>query len=98
MADYVYIGAVGLEINLTLGLTDTSIIDDIWIVAYKPDSTEVDWIADLTDGKAQYVTTTGDIDQSGNWVFQSKVTTTTGGSHLGKAFKVKIYREGQVPK
>ena len=82
-----HIGDIGTVLEVTLqdetgAALDVSDATVMQIVLQKPDKTTVTKTAvhttDGTNGKIQYVTVSGDIDQAKTWKIQGKVTLPTG--------------------
>ena len=80
---------IGTVFEITL-LDDTTPVDLVFatemkIAFQKPDGTtllvDAALVTDGTDGKMQYTTIAGDIDQEGNWKYQAKVSFPTGVWH-----------------
>jgi len=78
----VHIGDIGTALRLVVeedgAVVDVSTASAKLIILKKPHGTRVEKTAsfttDGTDGKIQYATISGDIDEAGTWQYQGKVT------------------------
>ncbi len=81
------VGDVGVQIAVTLFDASTNAAKDISAATTtefklrKPDATVVTWSAsfatDGTDGRLAYVTITGDLDQAGVWLLETRIVAGT---------------------
>jgi len=79
MTDRIYVGDYGTQISLDVGV-DISDQTACEILYMKPDGTTGTWTASLgSDNESvEYTTVSGDLDTSGRWKFQARVTTANG--------------------
>ena len=77
----IHVGDIGTTLQLTFkddgSVVDISSASNIYIILQGPDDNASQKTASLvndgTDGKAKYVTVSGDIDTAGTWKIQGKV-------------------------
>lgn len=87
----VYLGDFGTLIDLDVG-EDVSAATELRIQALKPDGTTVvAWIPALIgETILRYPLATGDLDQTGTWKFQAKVTNSDG-VWYGETAPLRVY-------
>ena len=98
MAEEIHLDDVGTVFEVELQENDVTL--DISaattkaLLFQKPDGTVVTQTAAFTtdgsDGKIQYITVADDLDQSGNWKLQARVTLPTG-TWSSSTSKFKVY-------
>lgn len=77
----IHVGDIGTSFQVTVndqsGIVDLSNVDNMYILFRKPDDSFKQVVPNLltdgTDGKIQYVTQAGDLDQFGTWQIQARV-------------------------
>lgn len=97
MAEEIHVGDIGTVFRITVQESDVALdISDattLQMLFYKPNRTVATKTAvftdDGTDGQIQYTTVEDDLDQSGTWKVQARITTPDGvwSSSIGR-FKV----------
>jgi len=89
----VYVGEVGLKIKVNTGVDLTNATSTL-ILVEKPDGTKVDWTAtieDASNGIIYYETQSGDLNQSGIYYIQAKVTFSDGDTLFGERAELIVY-------
>lgn len=90
MSGKVYVGDTGTEIVLDCG-ADISNATAVQILVRKPSGQVLTWAASLSGSNhVRYVVQAGDLDQSGLWTLQARVTTPTW-SGRGEAFELRVW-------
>jgi len=77
----IHVGDIGTTLQLTFKndgtVVDISSASNIYIILQGPDDSPItksaSLVSDGTDGKAKYVTVSGDFDTAGAWKIQGKV-------------------------
>jgi len=91
MKKKIYEGDIGVEIRLDTGqsLTDATVMK---IKVQKPDGTETEWTAaQYSSTTIYYVTVSGDLADSGDYILQSYVEWGENSKHTGESVILKIY-------
>lgn len=95
----VHLGDIGTSFRLTIKDQDEAVVDISGattkkITFEKPSGDSVEknatFVTDGTDGKMEYVTVSGDLDETGWWRYQGYVVLGAGEWHTD-IFKEKIY-------
>jgi hypothetical protein len=82
MASEIHVGDIGTRFEITVKDSDTTVVDlsnvdSMYVLFKKPDNsfTQVTpvFVTDGTDGRIQYTTQAGDLNQFGTWQIQAKV-------------------------
>jgi hypothetical protein len=87
----IYAGAVGVELRLDTGqnLAEATCLK---ILVKRPDGTETEWLAQQYNSTTiYYVTVSGDLAASGDYVLQSYVEWGDSSKHLGESVVLKAY-------
>ena len=90
-------GAVGINLRIQTGI-DLSGYESALILVKYPDATEDSWTPDTvteSSGYLNYETVIGDLEQNGDYVFQSYVKFENGEIRYGEPARYHIY-ENQV--
>jgi len=87
----IYKGDVGVEIRLDTSQSLTG-ATAMKIKVRKPDGTEAEWAAQQCNSTTiYYVTASGDLAASGDYVLQSYVEWREDSKHTGESVKLRIY-------
>jgi hypothetical protein len=98
MASQIHVGDIGTTLIGTFSdsgtAVDISTASSIEMIIKKPDQTKLTktatFVTDGTDGKVQYITIAGDIDQAGNYKIQGKVVY-GGATYYSSISTFKVY-------
>jgi len=91
MKKKIYKGDIGVEIRLDTAQSLTG-ATAMKIKVQKPDGTETEWLAKQYDSTMiYYVTISGDLAASGDYILQSYVEWGEDSKHTGESVILKIY-------
>lgn len=96
MADKIYVGDIGVTVNVATGL-DLTTAETTTLLVRQPDGTEVEWAAavdgDATDGNLTYTTVDGDLPRRGAYKLQAYVVLSSGEIFYGETANFHVYNE-----